>query len=221
MVANSFLGEHRTFHGRLMQQLRGLRGFNYGDYSYIEYWNDPPGTSNPPPNTPRRQQYFSVWIRPLMPPNAPFALRNAIFEVQRLIEKGLTQDEFELTRDFLISYSKLWARSASDRLGFHMDSRFYGTPYFIDEIDRRLRTLTVAEVNRAVKTYLNASAFDSVIVTSSGAALAATLKADESTPVKYDSPVPAEVTSADKQIQEIKISPASVKVVPIAEMFEK
>ena len=33
MVANSYFGEHRTFNGRLMNQMRGLRGLNYGDYS--------------------------------------------------------------------------------------------------------------------------------------------------------------------------------------------
>ena len=41
MVANSFLGEHRTFNGRLMNELRGDRGLNYGDYSYIEYLRQP------------------------------------------------------------------------------------------------------------------------------------------------------------------------------------
>src|SRR5262249_9796110 len=30
-VANSYLGEHRTFNGKLMQDLRGRRGLNYGD----------------------------------------------------------------------------------------------------------------------------------------------------------------------------------------------
>jgi zinc protease len=35
-IANSYLGEHRTFNGKLMQDLRGKRGLNYGDYSYIE-----------------------------------------------------------------------------------------------------------------------------------------------------------------------------------------
>ena len=35
LVANSYLGEHRTFNGVLMNELRGKRGLNYGDYSYI------------------------------------------------------------------------------------------------------------------------------------------------------------------------------------------
>jgi zinc protease len=103
-VANSFLGEHRTFNGRLMNELRGDRGLNYGDYSYIEYWNVPPFTSLPSPNVPRREQYFSVWIRPVVPVDAQFALRAGLYEVQRLRDQGLTQEEFELTRDFLVNY---------------------------------------------------------------------------------------------------------------------
>ena len=82
------IGEHRTFHGRLMQQLRGLRGLNYGDYSYIEFWQSPPQTSQPTPNSVRRQQYFSVWIRPVTPQTARFALRAALSEVERLRQNG-------------------------------------------------------------------------------------------------------------------------------------
>src|SRR5262249_36954740 len=59
LVANSFLGEHRTFNGLLMVQLRALRGLNYGDYSYSEYWDAPPFTFHPNPNVPRHRQYFS------------------------------------------------------------------------------------------------------------------------------------------------------------------
>ena len=162
LVANSYLGEHRTFHGRLMNELRGKRGLNYGDYSYIEYWDNPPGTTNPTPNTPRRQQYFSVWIRPVVPTNAVFALRAALFEIDRTIARGLTEDEFTLTRDFLVSYSKLWARSQSDRLAFHMDSRYYGMPYFIDHLEQQLKGLTAAEVNRAVQKYVQTRNFEAV-----------------------------------------------------------
>jgi zinc protease len=149
MVANSVLGEHRTFHGRLMQELRGKRGLNYGDYSYVEYWDNPPGTSNPLPGHPRRQQYFSVWVRPVVPANAQFALRAALYEVDRLVRDGISYAEFDLTRDFLVGYSKLWARSLDARLGFHMDSRFLRMPYFIDEVERRLKRLTLDDVNRA------------------------------------------------------------------------
>ena len=41
--------------------------------------------------------------------HAHFALRMALKEIERLIENGLTQEEFETTRDFLISYTRLYA----------------------------------------------------------------------------------------------------------------
>ena len=221
MVANSFLGEHRTFHGRLMQQLRGERGLNYGDYSYIEYYLSPPFTSNPTPNVPRRQQYFSVWVRPVVPTDAQFALRNALYEVQRLRDKGLTEQEFNLVRAFLLNYSKLWAQSQDNRLGFNMDSKFYGTPYFIDEIDARLRKMTVAEVNAAIKKYISTDNYDAVLVTANAQQLKDTLQKDAPSPKTYNAQPKAEVLEDDKTIQAIKVQPTRIDIVPVAQVFEK
>lgn len=220
MVANSFLGEHRTFHGRLMQQLRGARGLNYGDYSYIEYYPNPPGTSNPAPNVPRRQQYFSVWIRPVVPTDAQFALRAGLYEVQRLREKGLTQEEFELTRDFLLNYTKLWVQSLPERLGYQMDSAFYGTPYFIDEVDKRLRTMTVADVNAAIKKYLSTDNYDAIIITDNAAQLRDTLQKDAPSPKTYGSPVPPDTAEADKTVQALPVKATAFEIVPVAELFD-
>ncbi|MBA2603747.1 MAG: insulinase family protein [Acidobacteria bacterium] len=219
MVANSYLGEHRTFHGRLMQELRGKRGLNYGDYSYIEYWDNAPGTSNPPPNHPRRQQAFSVWVRPVIPENALFALRAAVAEVERLRATGLTQSEFEITRDFLTRYSKLWARSLSDRLGFHMDSRFYAMPYFIDRIETELQRLTVEAVTRAAREYLRTDDFQAVIISDNALALRERLMKDEPSEVRYENPVTDEVTAADRAIRALKLRPADVRILPIESTF--
>ena len=221
MVANSFLGEHRTMHGRLMNQLRVLRGLNYGDYSYIEYWEAPPATSNPSPNVPRRQQYFSVWIRPVVPGDAQFALRAALSEVRRLRDQGMTQAEFEITRDFLLNYSKLWAQSLPNRLGFMMDSRFYGMPYYIDEIDRRLKALKLEEVNAALKKYINTDNYDAVVVTANAQGLKETLQKDEPSPKTYNSQAPAEVLEADKAIVPLKVQPTRIDILPVAEAFQK
>jgi zinc protease len=221
MVANSFLGEHRTFHGRLMQQLRGERGLNYGDYSYIEYWNSPPFTSNPAPNYPRRQQYFSVWIRPVVPTTAHFALRNAIHEVDRLIENGMTQEEFELTRDFVTNYSKLWARTLANRLGFLMDSEFYGMPYYIDEIDERLAAMTVDDVNAAIRKHLQTENFHAVLVTRNAADVEAWLEADEPSPMQYNTVPKPEVVEADTVIEVVEVAPDGISIVPIEQMFQR
>lgn len=182
MVGNSFLGEHRTFNGVLMNELRGERGLNYGDYSYIEHYANPPFTSRPTPNVPRRQQYFSAWIRPVVPETAHFALKAGLHFVEQTVEDGLTEAQFELTRDYLVNYSKLWAQTLAERLGIHMDSRFYGMPYWIDEIERQLSGMTVEEVNAALEEYVQPDAWQGVLVTPSARATAAALFLDEPSP---------------------------------------
>jgi zinc protease len=221
MVVNSFLGEHRTFNGLLMSELRGVRGLNYGDYSYIEYWDTPPFTTHPPPNVPRRQQYFSVWVRPVVPADAQFALRAALYEVSQVHAHGLTAAQFELTRDFLLNYSKLWVQDLSSRLGYHMDSRYYGMPYFLDEIQSRLARLTVDDVNRAASKYLSTDSFDAVLVTAGASRLADVLRQDGPSPKQYNSQVAAAVLETDKAISTLAVRPTAIEVVPVTRMFEK
>lgn len=221
MVANSFLGEHRTQHGQLMQELRGERGLNYGDYSYIEYWESPPFTSSPSPHVPRRDQFFSIWLRPVRPETAHFALRAALFEVDQLLENGLTKEEFELTRTFLINYSKLWAQTLPDRLGFLLDSRFYGMDYYIDEIEEQLRKLTVEDVNRVLRKYIQVENYEAVLVTDEAEAVKAYLQADKPSPITYQSEVEEEVLKDDETIVKRKVEPTSFEIVPVAEVFER
>ncbi len=221
MVANSYLGEHRTFNGRLQQELRGKRGLNYGNYSYVEHYAAPPFTTNPTPNVPRRQQYFSVWVRPVQPDKAQFALRGALYEVQQLADKGMTKEDFELTRDYLVGYSKLWAQTLSRRLGFLLDSKFYGTPYWIDDIGQRLSTMTVDDVNRAAKKYLQTQKWEGVMVAGDAEALKGKLERDAPSPITYANAVPPDVTANDQTIQKLPVKPTKVEVVPVATLFEK
>jgi len=221
LVINSYLGEHRTSHGRLMQELREYRGLNYGDYSYIEYWPDPPLTDHPSPGVPRRQQYFSVWLRPVMPADAQFALRAALHEIQKLREAGMTQEDFELTREFLTHYSKLWAQSQEDRLGVLMDSKLYGTPYFIDEIEARLRKLTLDDVNRVLRKYLQTDNYVVVMVTGKAQQLAETLRQDEPSPKTYNAEVKPAILEDDKKLVGLKVRPTDVQIVPVSQVFQK
>jgi len=221
MVANSFLGEHRSLNGRLMNELREERGLNYGDYSYVEYLETPPRVTTPPPGVPRREQYFSVWIRPVVPGDAQFALRAGLYQIRRLRDEGMTEADFKLTRDFLLNYSKLWAQSLQGRLGFQMDSRFYGMPYYIDEIQTRLPKLTVADVNAAIKKYLSTDNYEAVMVTGNAQQLKETLQKDEPSPKTYTSQVDAKVIEADKVIVPLKVQPTRIDIVPVAEVFQK
>lgn len=56
----------------------------------------------PDPNLARQKQIFEVWIRPVVPENAHEALRIALFEVDKLVKNGLSKEEFEATRDYLM-----------------------------------------------------------------------------------------------------------------------
>lgn len=62
MLANSWMGEHRTSVSHLYQVIREKRGMNYGDYSYIEAYPQGYATQVPPTNVCRRSQIFEVWI---------------------------------------------------------------------------------------------------------------------------------------------------------------
>ena len=88
-VARSYLGEHRTFNGVLMNHLREKRGLNYGDYAYVENFIQDGWSTFPLPNIPRRQQHFEIWLRPVPPHNSLFALRAALYETDKLIRDGI------------------------------------------------------------------------------------------------------------------------------------
>jgi zinc protease len=65
MVANSYLGEHRKSYGRLYDKIRNVRSMNYGDYSYIEWYEAGGNNMLPVAGVPRTSNYSSVWIRPV------------------------------------------------------------------------------------------------------------------------------------------------------------
>ena len=69
-VANSYLGEHRTFNGKLMQDLRGKRGLNYGDYSYIEDFIQDGLEHLPRAEQPAAAAGLHIWLRPVPPTTA-------------------------------------------------------------------------------------------------------------------------------------------------------
>ena len=222
LIANSYLGEHRTFNGKLMQDLRGKRGLNYGDYSYVEdFIQDGFGTF-PVPNNPRRQQAFSIWVRPVPHDKAVFALRAALWEFQMLYDKGMSSKDFEATRSFLLNYSKLWVQTLPRRLGYKMDGSFYDKDSLVAEIEKRLPKLSVEQVNEAIKNRLKTKGFHVAIVTQDAKALEKALTSGAASPITYDTKgTPDDILAEDKVIAEFPLGKPKVKIVPVGEMFEK
>ena len=150
-LANSWLGQHRNQNGHLYQLIREARGLNYGDYTYLEQFPDAARQFVPPVNVCRRQQIFEMWIRPV--PNAArhFALRAALREFQQLVDHGMTQEQFDETRQFLRKFVLHLAPTTMDRLGYAIDDRFYGIDgSHLEKFRRAMDDLTLAEVNAAI-----------------------------------------------------------------------
>jgi zinc protease len=221
-VANSYLGEHRTFNGKLMQDLRGKRGLNYGDYSYIEDFIQEGGSTFQVANNPRRQQYFSIWVRPVPRDKAIFALRAALWELNRLTTEGMSSADFEATRSFLLNYSKLLVQTLSRRLGYVIDGRFYGRDDLVTELERRLPGLTVEQVNAAVRKHLKSAGMKIAIVAQNADELRELLTSGKPSPIAYDTQgTPEAILGEDKTIESFPLPNVTVKVVPVERMFEE
>ena len=243
MVANSWLGEHRKSYSRLYKKIREERSMNYGDYTYIEWYENGGSNMLPPSGTPRSLNYFSIWLRPVQTAkglkgqykeldsikigHAHYAIRMAIREMDNLIKNGLTAEDFEATRDFLKSYSKLYIETPSRKLGYMMDSKFYGRKDWINELDALLAKLTLADVNNAIKKYWQVQNMDIVIVTDESEVnnLAESLRAGTVSPMSYSdnlkATLPKVILEEDDVVAKYPLEVREVKVVKIEDTFLK
>jgi zinc protease len=224
-IANSWLGEHRNQASHLFNVIREHRGLNYGDYSYIEAFPEGGERTMPPVNVPRRTQLFEVWIRTLPNPQAPFALRAALRELQRLVDNGMTAEQFELTRMFLKKYSLHFAETTAARLGYAVDDRFYGLEGegHLARFRRMMDELTLEDVNAAIKKHLQYRDLKIAIVTGDAAGLRDVLASDTPTPITYATPKPEAILAEDREIAALPLAlpAARMEIVPVAAAFER
>lgn len=223
-IANSWLGEHRNSSSHLYQVIREERGLNYGDYSYIENFPGAGFRSMPPQNAARRQQLFEIWIRPVPNKTRLFALRAALREFKHLVEKGMTRDDFELTRKFLSKYVLHYAETTSERLGYAIDDSFYGVKgSHLALFRKNLNAMTLADVNAAIKKYWQYGTMQIAIVTKDAQSLKDALVADAPSPITYSSPKPQSVMGEDGVISvfPLKVKAEDITIVPLTDLFVK
>lgn len=218
----SYFGQHRSSNSYLYQKLREARGLNYGDYSYIEYFPRGMFQFTPDPNLGRQSQIFQIWLRPVEPQNAHFALRAAMFEYDRLVRDGMTQETFEATREFLTKYSNVLTQTQDAQLGYALDSRYYGTPDFNSFMRGQLARLTLADVNRAIRAHLRSDRMRIVIVTRDAEALRTAITSNAPSPITYNSAKPEEIVAEDRIIQAypITVRPEHITITPVASVFQ-
>ena len=221
-MAMGWFGEHRQSTGRLFREIREKRGMNYGDYAYAEDFVEEPGTVFARNNIPRMHQHFEIWIRPVETENALFATRAALWQLDALLKKGMSEEEFRATRDWLTGYSRLWELTTDRRLGYAIDSAYYGTPGYLDAFRKAMARMTAADVNEAVKRRLSGRALQFAFVTGDGEALEAALVSSAPTPPSYgEAKPPAEVTKDDPAIQTwpFDVEAENVTVIRVEEAF--
>ena len=222
-LVRSYFGEHRSSNSHLFKRIRQVRGMNYGDYSYIEYFPRGMYQTKPDANLGRSEQIFQVWIRPLRSNNdAHFATRVALWELDQLIEKGLSKEDFEATRNFLMNYVPQLVASQDRQLGYAMDSEFYGTENFAEYVNKQLASLTVEDVNRVIRTHLQTDDIHYVFITGDGKDMQQRLAKESSSPLMYNSEKPTALTDEDKIIQDYKLAipSANIRVMDVDKVFE-
>lgn len=232
MLANSWIGEHRTSVSHLYQVIREKRGMNYGDYSYIEAYPRGSGTQVPPTNVSRRSQIFEVWIRSIamttpgtLHDRSLFAFRAALREIAALIEKGMTQEAFETQRNYLKNYHVNFGATAGRRLAYRIDDLFYGMrdPGFLASIRAGLDALTLDAVNAAIRKHLQAKNLWVVFITQDAQGMKRKLLEGAETNITYAGQQPQQVLDEDKMIARypIPVTERDITIININDVFEK
>lgn len=191
----SWLGEHRTFYGHLMQELRVKRGFNYGDYAYAGHFVQNTHSVFPQPGHPRNYHYFSVWVRPLANQNIPFALRLILYDLASIQETGIDSVSYENTKQFLKSYTKMYARNRGDFLGFEQDHAYYGLSSYPMAWETMLDSIPWHNANEIIRENINTDKMVVVVVGGETDSLKQIIQSGSKTPPVYR-------TSPDKNVRE-------------------
>jgi zinc protease len=220
-VARAWLGEHRLSTGRLYDRIRETRGMNYGDYAYIEAFPRGMFQFFPDPNVARSRQIFEIWIRPVVPANAHMALRIAIYELGKMVQNGLSREDFESTRDYLMKNVFVITARQDQQLGYALDSRWYGIGEYTEHMRTALRTVTVEQVNLAIARHLGRQQPSIVIVTKDAASLKQALATDAVSTIRYDGDKPKALLAEDQVIGALKlnIAASNITITPIERVF--
>lgn len=222
-LVRSYFGEHRSSNSYLFKQIRQARGMNYGDYSYIEYFPRGMFKTKPDANLGRSSQIFQVWLRPLRSNNdAHFATRAAVYELDKLIADGMSEKNFQATRNYLTNYAPQLVASQDQQLGYALDSEFYQTDEFVKYVRKQFAQLSLADVNRVIKENLQTDDIQYVFISADGEDMKKRLLSEQLSPLTYNSEKPAELLATDKIIESYKLTLAvkNIELIAVDSVFK-
>lgn len=166
-IANVWLGTHRDSFGQLYQKIREERGYNYGDYSYIEYWSGRSNSLFQIFNQPREQQYFSLWVRPVKHEHAVHMMKAITYELDQTIRNGMTDEQVQEAKNKArVLYLNL-GETVPRLVAARVDDAFYGAQGgFLDTYIEGINRVTTQQVNDAIRRNLSTANIKYVVVTS-------------------------------------------------------
>ena len=235
LVARSAFGEHRQMNGRLMQRLREARGLNYGDYAYIEHFQQEGGdAASAQTGRARKQGEFTIWLRPVQNENALFAARAALYELQRSVsDEPFSAEEVETTKGFLDGYVLLYAQTDARKLGYALDERALdgaSDGKYLAELRAAVARVTAADVNRVwAKLKPLLPQLEIVLVSPGAVELKKAMVTNAPSPMHYQKDAegrvpkkPDALIAADKVIEKLPfgVGEADVEIIPVAKLFE-
>ena len=143
-----------------------------------------------------------------------------MFELDNLINEGISESDFEATRAFLSKFVSLLTDGQSRQLGYAIDSQYYGIDDFSSYVREELANLTLDDVNRVIRENLDMTNMQYVFITRDGEDLKQRLQSDQASPMTYDADLPQEVLDEDKLIDNIPIEFDSIEIVPADAVFQ-
>jgi zinc protease len=194
---------------------------NYGDYAYIEAFPRGMYQFFPDPNRARRAQLFEVWIRPLQPAQAIFGFKLALYELRKLVEGGISQEDLEATREYLAKNVFVLTKTQDQQLGYALDSDWYGIPEYTTYIRDELAKLTPERVNEVIRAHISPDNLQAVIISANAGALRAELLSNAPATISYDGEKPEELLAEDRLVgaYDLRLTPERVRVTPVEDVF--
>lgn len=242
-VANVWFGTHRDGFSHLYEVIREERGYNYGDYSYIEHFEGRPDLLFPPFNTPRLHQYFSIWVRPVAHQFVPHLARAITWELEQFARRGLSPEQCALAKNKAkVLYLSL-AETAERMLAGRLDDAFYEMdPGYLPGYLKSVEAVNCEGVNAAIKTHLFGRPLKYVVVTSDAEAPIIAKALSDPAPAWGRGPSDYQIDSQIKDgvktylvtepklellrrdaawaHQPLDLAPSAVRVAPAGKMFE-
>ncbi len=131
-----------TFTARLMEEVRVKRGWSYGAYARL--------------GAERVAGYYTLSAAPAQT-YADQTLDLMLNEYRKFIAEGLTDEEIEFARGYLVNSFAFSIETPSQRVGRLVQARLLGRPDdYVDTFVQRIKALTTDEVRDAVRRHLDA-----------------------------------------------------------------